>query len=600
MAGSGGQASPSPSSTVRVTINGGGTIVGKHQPASADYPKALDLFYGIPYGEAPRRFRPAVAVAPPGPGRTLRADEEGPTQPFPMAPRGAASERELRLTIVRPAGASPSPPSSTGTSQQAEGAEEETPRLPVIVYVHGGAFNFGHPLERDLAAFVAWAPRDVLVVGIEYRLGALGFLSAGHGEEAETRLGPGNLGLWDQRLALAWVGAWAAAFGGRVHDVTLMGVSAGAHSVGHHMLSPTPAPLPIRKAILESGSPTARSVLAAAHPRPLAQLASLRALARGRPLSRLPLAELLDAAVLVWAEDAASACWPFQPVVDGAGGFIPEAPARLWRRLLAPDEGEEGGGGKASPRRRPPAVITGFCSHEGTQFVPQHAATNADFLAFFRTLIPALSAADLAALEALYPDPASSPQLRNPPAWPPRRFGAQYRRLHEAYAHYAYIAPVLHTAHTLARAGARVHLYEYAAVASTGAAGDHVAAAAHGDHAPVVAHDMAHLAGRPGLEAVARAVNARWAAFAAHPEGELDPDSWPAFVSPFDDDGGEHRGSNVGRLLVFGRGNDEAAGGSDPGVPVQTRTLTRREMDQCRFWWDRMELSQGRGVRPVQ
>lgn len=371
------------------------------------------------------------------------------------------------------------------------------------------------------------------------------------------------------------------------------------------MLSPTPPPVRVAKAILESGSPTARSVLSASHPRPRAQLASLRAHACGRPLSRLPLDELLEAAVMVWAEDAASVCWPFQPVVDGPGGFVPEEPARLWDRLLASaadDDEEDGVGGRreSSSRRRPLAVITGFCSHEGTQFVPQHAATNADFLAFFRTLIPALSAADLAALEALYPDPASSSQLRNPADYPPR-LGAQFRRLHEAYAHYAYIAPVLHTAHTLAaRAGARVYLYEYAAVArGNGPAA--IAAAAHGDHAPVVAHDMAHLGRRPGLEAVARAVNACWAAFAAHPEGALDPSSWPAFVSPFGDDAAAAGGDPaLGELLVFGRGNDEAAGGSDPGVPVQTRTLTRREMDQCRFWWDRMELSQGMGVRSSQ
>ncbi|EQL02081.1 phenmedipham hydrolase [Ophiocordyceps sinensis CO18] len=114
---------------------------------------------------------------------------------------------------------------------------------------------------------------------------------------------------------------------------------------------------------------------------------------------------------------------------------------------------------------------------------------------------------------------------------------------------------------------------------------------------------MVHLRGRPGLEAVARAANARWAAFAAHPAGELDPNSWPVFVSPFDvaaaprgaDDDDVRHGR--GKLLVFGRGNDEAAGGSDPGIPVQTRTLTPRELHQCRFWWDRMELSQGMGVR---
>lgn len=230
-------------------------------------------------------------------------------------------------------------------------------------------------------------------------------------------------------------------------------------------------------------------------------------------------------------------------------------------------------------------MLAGFCSHEGTSFVSQRAKTNAEFRSFFATLIPGLSPADLDALEALYPDPTTdpaSPYHNFPTAVGPSRQGAQFHRLHAAYAHYAYICPVLHTAHKLAAAGARVYVYEYAAL------GAPFRAASHGDQASVVAHDPKALAFRPGLAAVAKEMNARWTAFAAAADGDVG-DAWPAFASPFE--------GGAGEVLVFGEGNDEAAGGKETGTPVRKRVVTEREMAQCRFWWERMELSQGMGER---
>ena len=218
-------------SDVSVEVNGG-TIVGRRQPASAEHPKAVDVFYGIPYASA-ERFQPAEPMPPPTSG-TLRAVEPGPSQPFPMAPHDTA-ESPLRLNIFRPSRApspsnfspsasQPSPPASKDVSASGT-SRADARKLPVLVYIHGGAFNFGHPLERNLAALVAWAPADVLVVSVGYRLGALGFLTG----EAEGR--ERNLGLRDQRVAVGWVREWVGCFGGEGADVTLMGVSAGAHSV---------------------------------------------------------------------------------------------------------------------------------------------------------------------------------------------------------------------------------------------------------------------------------------------------------------------------------------------------------------------------------
>ncbi|NXT62289.1 ACES Acetylcholinesterase, partial [Chaetops frenatus] len=91
------------------------------------------------------------------------------------------------------------------------------------------------------------AAEGVLVVSMNYRVGALGFLALpGHPEA------PGNVGLLDQRLALRWVQDNIAAFGGDPGAVTLFGESAGAASAGLHLLSGGSRGL-FRRAVLQSG-----------------------------------------------------------------------------------------------------------------------------------------------------------------------------------------------------------------------------------------------------------------------------------------------------------------------------------------------------------
>jgi para-nitrobenzyl esterase len=165
--------------------------------------------------------------------------------------------------------------------------------LPVMVWIHGGAFVMGDGFQEDLYDGSRLA-RDggVLVVTLNYRLGALGFLAhpglggAGAGEVGGTegggagppgvegtgvgpRPGPGpgsgagaassealsggNFGLKDQRMAMRWVAANAAAFGGDPRRVTLFGESAGAISVCHHLTSTASAGL-FSCAVMKSGN----------------------------------------------------------------------------------------------------------------------------------------------------------------------------------------------------------------------------------------------------------------------------------------------------------------------------------------------------------
>ena len=78
---------------------------------------------------------------------------------------------------------------------------------------------------------------DVLMVGINYRLGSLGFLST------EDDIVPGNMGLKDQSMALRWIKTHIKAFGGDPGKITIVGLSAGGASVHYHYLSPMSAGL---------------------------------------------------------------------------------------------------------------------------------------------------------------------------------------------------------------------------------------------------------------------------------------------------------------------------------------------------------------------
>uniref|UniRef100_A0ACB8EG57 Uncharacterized protein n=1 Tax=Sphaerodactylus townsendi TaxID=933632 RepID=A0ACB8EG57_9SAUR len=113
----------------------------------------------------------------------------------------------------------------------------------VLVWIHGGGFLSGSgSLDRSYLA----ATENIIVASMNYRLSALGFLSLP--PEA-----PGNIGLWDQHLALSWLKENMAAFGGDPTRITLGGQSAGAASVGFHLLSPVSQDL-FAQATLQSGA----------------------------------------------------------------------------------------------------------------------------------------------------------------------------------------------------------------------------------------------------------------------------------------------------------------------------------------------------------
>ena len=97
-----------------------------------------------------------------------------------------------------------------------------------MVWIHGGAFTQGLG-NCALYNGSTFAQKNVISVVINYRLGAMGFLASPSME--------GNYGILDQRAAMQWVVDNVAAFGGNPAAVTLAGQSAGAMSVGVHLVS---------------------------------------------------------------------------------------------------------------------------------------------------------------------------------------------------------------------------------------------------------------------------------------------------------------------------------------------------------------------------
>lgn len=125
--------------------------------------------------------------------------------------------------------------------------------LPVMVFLHGGGFTSGTGSLASYDGTVLAEHGQAVVVTLNYRLGALGFLFADQAPGGMLRQPvPGNLGLMDQLAALQWVKANAAAFGGSPDKVTVFGESAGAMSAGLHLFS-VPQAIPLfRAAIMES------------------------------------------------------------------------------------------------------------------------------------------------------------------------------------------------------------------------------------------------------------------------------------------------------------------------------------------------------------
>jgi para-nitrobenzyl esterase len=197
---------------------------------------SINEFLGVPYAAPPTgnlRWRPPQ---PPAGWHGVRGATQFapscPQPPSPFAPHGAFSEDCLYLNVYAP------------VRRNGDGDGR-----PVLVWIHGGGLTEEGSSNYDGAKLAA---DGAVVVTINYRLGALGFLA--HPALASRPGGPaGNYGLMDQQAALRWVQDNIGRFGGNPDNVTVAGQSAGGLSVLAQLVSVGARGL-FQKAIIESGA----------------------------------------------------------------------------------------------------------------------------------------------------------------------------------------------------------------------------------------------------------------------------------------------------------------------------------------------------------
>ncbi len=188
-------------------------------------------------------------------------------------------------------------------------------RLPVLFWIHGGGFTQGSG-SVPIYDGSALASRGIVVVTVNYRLGALGFLAYPALTREAHGAPPGNYGLQDLIAALRWLHRNVQAFGGDPAAITLAGQSAGAVAVHDLIASPLASGL-FARAIAESGLPNVAPTL------PLAQAERAgEAFARSRGVTSLEALRALTPAQLM-AGPARSAP-PFAPIEDGV--LLPKSP----------------------------------------------------------------------------------------------------------------------------------------------------------------------------------------------------------------------------------------------------------------------------------
>jgi para-nitrobenzyl esterase len=450
-----------------------GTLRGSREAGVA-------VFRGIPFAEAPVG---ELRFAAPRPARgwdgVRAAVSYGPPPPQPDAfgrdELSAVGDEWLTLNVWSP--------------DPGRGA-----RLPVMVWVHGGAYTIGKSSSPEYDGRRLARDGSVVVVTFNYRLGVEGF--------AQIAGAPANRGLLDQIAALEWVRDNIEVFGGDPHRVTVFGESAGASSVAALLAMPRAAGL-FRRAVAQSV------------PGPFfsPELAADIATACADELGLRPtVAELaaVDPALLVAAGDAVAATiteraprWGqmahrsimFAPVVDG--DVLPVTP---WQAVA------DGAGrdvdllvGHTRDEQRLFTVLGGLLG----EVTEEHAA---------------------AALRVFAPGPDGERRYRD--AFPDAGPAELYELVHSDWL---FRMPTLHLAQAQNAGGGRVHVYELT-WSAPGMGG--VLGACHGLDVPLVFGNLdsgrtALLIGEspsPEAETLSAEMRTAWTAFAAHG----DP-GWPAY-----------------------------------------------------------------------
>jgi para-nitrobenzyl esterase len=222
-----------PAMAQQVSVTGG-------QVAGLAMADGSTIFYGIPYAAAPSG---ALRWRPPAP----RAPWQGVLDGRKPAPACVQADAGWNQSFMKDA------QEDCLTVSLRTPALDKQARLPVLVYVHGGSNAAG---GAGSLADDAIHREGIVLVKLQYRLGAFGFLGLDALRQEDPQQSSANYGLLDQIAALHWVKANIAAFGGDPQRVTLSGNSAGATDVLFLTYSPLAKGL-FQRAILQSAAPGA-------------------------------------------------------------------------------------------------------------------------------------------------------------------------------------------------------------------------------------------------------------------------------------------------------------------------------------------------------
>lgn len=232
-----------------------------------------------------------------------------PKSPIPLGPGTRVAEDCLFLNVWAPSDAEP-------------GAAK-----PVMVWVHGGAYIFGASSQPLYDGRVLASRGDVVVVTMNYRMGAFGFLDLS-GFDGPERFDT-NLGLRDVLRALEWVRNNIAAFGGDPQRVTLFGESAGAGIITTLLTAPAAKGL-FHRAIAQSSPAT--SVYSSARAHTVAQSVLDWLGVSADEARTLPMEALVEASAYVFdhVPSTTPGTLAFAPTMDG--DLVPDYPVTLARQ----------------------------------------------------------------------------------------------------------------------------------------------------------------------------------------------------------------------------------------------------------------------------
>ena len=473
-----------PADELRVQTQAG-PIVGTYTSDLGE----VRAFRGIPFAAPPiddLRWQPPQPVLPWSQVRDGTEFAASCLQPATLLGpiEGNLSEDCLYLNVWTPAGAEPG-------------------SLPVMVWIHGGGFAAGSG-SQSATNGTALAREDVVVVGVNYRLGPFGFL-AHPGLSAESEDGvSGNYGLLDQIAALQWVQDNISAFGGDPENVTIFGVSAGGLSVCCLLTSPLAEGL-FHRAIIESGAaaglmaplrsddpamPTMESVGQTVAERLNITTDGAEAVAELRATDAQTLLDAAAPSVGIFGDGL-----KFWPCVDGV--VLPDAPAAGIAAGEVPDV----------------PVLIGTTADEGIIFTS-------------RQIRPLRPIGYHVMLAAIFGEKAVTVAAR----YPVTSADETAEQLGRIVTHACFTAPARRAARALAEHNASdVYVYQFSRVCQL--AEDQGLGAFHGAEVPYVFGTKSRILGFTDVDiALSRTMRQAWTRFArtGDPNGVGLPD-WPAY-----------------------------------------------------------------------